>query len=435
MKGISDLLDSGMDDSLGFVDENSILSTSSEVPGRTTTSKSKRPQPKKSRKRKSITMVKPKSRVGKASPAAKKAPVKQTIAKKRKALKELVNEQASEEDDGHSEEEIEETQSKKPRSGIAALPKNTRVTAKQDEMLEGDEESATARSNNAGRATTPQVTSKKALVQNKPAKASRPSIRETQQDLNQANSDTDDAMDLVEQPKARNVSRQNSRMRQETSFRRRAGSASDIERGDPNLRRKLGDVTRRFENIELKYRNLKEVGIAEANTNVDRMRKQCDATTQASNELIASLKNELAMQSHSVQDARKLKKQIQSHEAEASELRRNNANLSAALTAAQNEIKSLQAKLAAARSACVATETSRTPARDAKAAATSRSMALTPATEAVQNAQMKEELYSDLTGLIVRGVKRGEDGDTYDCIQTGRNGSKWPFPMGFVIRY
>jgi hypothetical protein len=44
---------------------------------------------------------------------------------------------------------------------------------------------------------------------------------------------------------------------------------------------------------------------------------------------------------------------------------------------------------------------------------------------ASQTAQMKENLYGDLTGLIIRGVRRegGEGGDdVFDCIQTGRNG-------------
>ena len=38
---------------------------------------------------------------------------------------------------------------------------------------------------------------------------------------------------------------------------------------------------------------------------------------------------------------------------------------------------------------------------------------------------MKENLYSDLTGLIIRNVKRKEGEDEFDCIQTGRNGSKY----------
>ena len=73
-----------------------------------------------------------------------------------------------------------------------------------------------------------------------------------------------------------------SRSRQEPQYWRRPGSASDTERagGDPNLRRKLGDITKKFENVDLKYRNLKEIGIAEANANVEKLRTQCEATTQ-----------------------------------------------------------------------------------------------------------------------------------------------------------
>ena len=47
------------------------------------------------------------------------------------------------------------------------------------------------------------------------------------------------------------------------------------------------------------------------------------------------------------------------------------------------------------------------------------------AAQAAQVALLKEDLYSDLTGLILRGVERGDEADVYDCIQTGRNGSKF----------
>ena len=46
------------------------------------------------------------------------------------------------------------------------------------------------------------------------------------------------------------------------------------------------------------------------------------------------------------------------------------------------------------------------------------------AAQAAQASLLKEDLYSDLTGLILRGVERREESDVYDCIQTGRNGSK-----------
>lgn len=47
------------------------------------------------------------------------------------------------------------------------------------------------------------------------------------------------------------------------------------------------------------------------------------------------------------------------------------------------------------------------------------------ATHAAHVAQLKEDLYSDLTGLILRSVEMGSEADVYDCIQTGRNGSEF----------
>lgn len=44
--------------------------------------------------------------------------------------------------------------------------------------------------------------------------------------------------------------------------------------------------------------------------------------------------------------------------------------------------------------------------------------------EATKHAALKEELYRDLTGLIITSVKRKDGEDEYSCIQTGRNGSQ-----------
>jgi predicted nucleic acid-binding Zn-ribbon protein len=421
MKGISDLLDSDVEDSRDMLGENSILSTSTEgvVPEKKTGQAKKT-----TRKRKCVTMPKPKARVAKSSAHAKKPVIKKTAATKRKALEEQVNGATNEELE--SEEEIQETQPAKPRAlQTAATSKATKAAIMEEDDMEIEPSPAFARSSHAASRPTkaaPKVTSKPATSA-KTTKAASKVTKQAIQDIVPSDSEMDDVQ-LIEPLKPRNTSRPPSRVRQESIFRRRAGSASDTERGDPNLRRKLGDVTRRFENIDLKYRNLKETGIVEANNNMEKLRRQCEATTQASNDLIASLKKELAMQGPLAQDARKLKKQIQTHDTEAAQLRKNTEDLSAALSAAQNEIKTLQAKLAAARSSSVAAEGSRTPARDTKATATSKS-AVINTSEAVIQAQLKEELYSDLTGLIVRSVKRSEDGDTYDCIQTGRNGSKY----------
>jgi len=46
--------------------------------------------------------------------------------------------------------------------------------------------------------------------------------------------------------------------------------------------------------------------------------------------------------------------------------------------------------------------------------------------DATKQAALKEELYRDLTGLIVNSVKRRDGEDEYNCIQTGKNGSEFP---------
>ena len=66
-----------------------------------------------------------------------------------------------------------------------------------------------------------------------------------------------------------------------TTSRRRGGSASDTERTtDPALRRKLGEMTKKFESLDLKYRNLREIGIKEAETNFEKLRKQSEEQTR-----------------------------------------------------------------------------------------------------------------------------------------------------------
>lgn len=64
--------------------------------------------------------------------------------------------------------------------------------------------------------------------------------------------------------------------RQNSTQRRRAGSASDTERNEPAVRRRLGEMTKKLENLDLKYRNIREVGIKEAEHNFERLKKQSE---------------------------------------------------------------------------------------------------------------------------------------------------------------
>ena len=79
-----------------------------------------------------------------------------------------------------------------------------------------------------------------------------------------------------------NSIRAKAHQRQPLVSRKRAGSASDDERGgsDPATRRKLGEMTSKFEKLEIKYQNLRDVGIKEANANFDKYKTQVQANAR-----------------------------------------------------------------------------------------------------------------------------------------------------------
>lgn len=98
------------------------------------------------------------------------------------------------------------------------------------------------------------------------------------------------------------------------------------------------------------------------------------------------------------------------------------------LAATQSEVKALQTKLAAARNTAASLESvAKVPGSTIKGGSNRATAAVTAeAAQAAQIASLKEELYTDLTGLIIRDVKNREGDDLYDCIQTGVNGSEYP---------
>lgn len=104
--------------------------------------------------------------------------------------------------------------------------------------------------------------------------------------------------------------------------------------------------------------------------------------------------------------------------------------MTTSLSEAKTEIKALTTKLNAARAA-EATATAQAQAATARVPGSAMKPSVMTArgldiaqVQAAQSVKMKENLYGDLTGLLVTGVKRDGAEDVYDCIQTGRNGSK-----------
>ena len=155
-------------------------------------------------------------------------------------------------------------------------------------------------------------------------------------------------------------------------------------------------------------------------------------TVAAADDLIGSLKKELATQKTLAQDSRSLQKQIQNRDADLAKTQALADQLSTSLSEAQNENKALQAKLANSRSASATVESlnAKTPGSAVRGKAPAQRTVMVGSAEAAQAAQvaqLKEDLYSDLTGLLLRGVERADDADIYDCLQTGSNGSMCPF--------
>ncbi|USP74687.1 hypothetical protein yc1106_01961 [Curvularia clavata] len=227
----------------------------------------------------------------------------------------------------------------------------------------------------------------------------------------------------------RNQAQPNSRARRTSAGVRRTGSVSDSER-DPAMRRKVGDLTRKLDAMTAKYEALKEAASSGKESNFDQLKKRTDQTAKEQDAVIKSLKQQISDLQSRTSDLTSLKKELAASSQEtarlvaenkklAESLTAENKKLAESLTAAQNENKTLSSKLAAARAAQPDTKT--VPGSAVKP----RPGVVLPATvEAAKEATLarqKVDLYSDLTNLVVLGVKKSEEGeDVYDCLQTGR---------------
>ena len=159
------------------------------------------------------------------------------------------------------------------------------------------------------------------------------------------------------------------------------------------------------------------------------VKRGTNLATIAQEAIIASLKQELATQKSLASEAKSIRTQLAVSNKDKSKAEAENKRLSASLRDAQSEAKGLSAKLAAARQASIHRADSAPPrgpgsATKGSTAGTRTSAADSIGKDSVQLYALKEELYRDLTDLVVLGVKQADGEIVYDCIQTGRNGSK-----------
>lgn len=111
------------------------------------------------------------------------------------------------------------------------------------------------------------------------APTSKEVIQESQVPDMEIDGDEEVEQDISVEIQSAQRPRSQSRPRQPSVPRRRAGSVLDTERSDPILRRKLGEMTKKYESLNVKYQDLREIGLKEAERNFERLKKQSEEKT------------------------------------------------------------------------------------------------------------------------------------------------------------
>lgn len=135
--------------------------------------------------------------------------------------------------------------------------------------------------------TSQKATSQKVPVKRKRVGAAAPKMQsepiQIEQTMPENQDPTPRAVVIQQAPVMQRSSSLSRQPESDGRYRHRAGSVSSTERGnDPGLRRKLGDITKKFENLDLKYHNLKEIALTEAHNNFEKLRKTSERRAQGS---------------------------------------------------------------------------------------------------------------------------------------------------------
>lgn len=249
--------------------------------------------------------IPPKKAAAKKKTVAKRAPLKEKTSARQAEDTEEVDEFVAEGNEDTAMDELVETKQpakrKAPAKRAGKQPKKRPVeptavieeeTAQQPKAMEKDGEfeytpTATRQNRRPGRpaAQKPKASARQTSAESPPEDKIIP---ETQVAMEIDQSELPEAYEEDEEALPQSVFRRTNNMRAKTHqrqplvSRKRAGSASDNERGgsDPATRRKLGEMTSRFEKLELKYQNLRDVGIKEANANFDKYKTQVQANAK-----------------------------------------------------------------------------------------------------------------------------------------------------------
>ncbi|CAA9961925.1 Csm1 multi-domain protein [Pyrenophora teres f. maculata] len=368
------------------------------------------------------------------------AGVKKAPAKGRKALIERKEKNASD------TEEVEEFEEEEVAAPVKPA-KRGRPAKKAQEEEEPVEEVAPAPAKRGRKAAVKEPAAKKETKTKTAAKSKRApetepepeqmTIPETQPESDADPMDISETIEVEEIPESmppplpsrpsarRTQAKPNSRARRASAGVRRTGSVSDSER-DPVMRRKVGDLTRKLDSMTSKYETLREAASSGKESNFDQLKKRTDQIAKDQDAIITALKNQITTLQSRTSTLPTLKQELLSASKESLRLATENKKLTDALATAHSENKALSSKLSAARASSQQQDTAKAVPGSAMKPRTT-GVVLPGTAEAAREAALakqKVDLYSDLTNLVVLGVRRNdEDADVYDCIQTGRNGT------------
>ncbi|KAL7926342.1 chromosome segregation protein Csm1/Pcs1 domain-containing protein [Trichoderma austrokoningii] len=188
------------------------------------------------------------------------------------------------------------------------------------------------------------------------------------------------------------------------------GSKYQDSDGDGDTQRELAEAHQKYSILERRFHDLHEIAAKKAEENFELLKAKTSENTRVADEFIAELKEEIAQYTKQIQEMEQLQAHVSANKDTIEALQTELAETDQALAKAKSENKALLSKLAASR---------HIESNGKGSAAGSR----TAPGENNQVAQIKEELYADLTGLIIRDVRRVDKEDVFDCIQTGRNGT------------
>ncbi|KAI5854156.1 chromosome segregation protein Csm1/Pcs1-domain-containing protein [Tricharina praecox] len=180
--------------------------------------------------------------------------------------------------------------------------------------------------------------------------------------------------------------------------------------------RKMGAlVDRRKELLRLE-----EMRKIEAEERLEEFVRNSEAIQTDAGKVIAALQADLAAQTALAAESRSLTKKLAAKDAENAKLSVKIAELSKTVATAQKDNQVLQAKLTAAESS--RTQVPGSAMKPGRGGVVAMAMAGIAGDHAWKS-QVKEELYQDLTNLVIMTIKKDAETHVFECLQTGTNGT------------